>query len=152
MTSFILSINFIWFRVINFTAKWIRNGIGGFRPSWPVMVTLLVLLSSLEALLMRYPKCRSLLTPDAIENCLRKFLSDIMLVTAMVTFLVATISLEAMSIFSSHPCARWRFVQKIQEATDNPDIKFLCRRKMWWIDAAWIHCKVEARTKKKVEA
>ena len=59
---------------------------------------LLTTLFFLEALPMRYPNCRSVLTPGAIGNCLSMFLSSIMLVSILVTFLDATTSLEAMSI------------------------------------------------------
>ena len=69
-----------------------------FRPSRLAMVMLLMLFSSLESLPMRYPNCRSVLTPGATGNCLSMFLSSIMLVSILVTFLDATTSLEAMSI------------------------------------------------------
>jgi len=45
-----------------------------------------------------------------------------------------------------------RFTGKFRQATDNLDIRFLSRQEMWWIDPAWIYCKVEARMKKKIEA
>ena len=71
------------------------------QPGRPTMVMLLVLLSSLEVLPIRYPNCRSVLTLGATGNYLRRFLSDITLVSTLVTFLDAITSLEGMLI-SSH--------------------------------------------------
>ena len=82
---------------------------------------------------------------SVMENHLREFLSNNTLILILMTPRGNTLFLEVMPIFSH---TQRLVCEKIWQATDDPNIKFLSKRDMWWIGAAWRHCKVEMRTKK----